>query len=240
MNILLLGYGKMGKTIEKIATDRGHTIKHIIDMDNRADLQTIKKGDVDVAIEFSQPSAAVNNISYCLNNGIPIVVGTTGWLDKQEEIEALCKNNDGTFLYASNFSIGVNITFKINQILAKLMNNYQDYDVKMEEIHHTEKKDAPSGTAVTLAEGILEGFTKKQNWVNEITSAEDKLGIESLRIGKTPGTHTVTYSSAIDEIELKHTAHGREGFALGSVVVAEWIKDKRGVLTMDDFFNFKF
>lgn len=235
MNILLVGYGKMGKTIERIAIGRNHTISGRIDVDNQHELATVK---ADVAIEFSHPDAAFENVKRCLERGIPVVCGTTGWLSKKAEIEALTKKMNSTFFYASNYSLGVNLFFKLNEHLAKMMSGFKAYDVTMEEIHHTEKKDAPSGTAITLADGVMKHVERKKSWVNEDATQPDQLFIKSLREGLVPGTHTVKYSSAMDDIEIKHTAHTREGFALGAVMVAEWIKDKKGVLSMDDFLKF--
>lgn len=235
MNLMIIGYGKMGKTIERIARERGHRIAHIIDIHNLGELKTISATDVDVAIEFTQPESAFENIKSCLENGIAVISGTTGWLDKKPEIEALCQRVDGAFFYASNYSIGVNIFFKLNSYLAKIMKGFGDYDVMIEEIHHTEKKDAPSGTAITLAEGILrEGGIKKQ-WVKGASNHKSDLAIESKREGKVPGTHIISYFGPEDDIEIKHTAHSREGFAMGAVLVAEWIKGKKGNLNMDDF-----
>jgi 4-hydroxy-tetrahydrodipicolinate reductase len=235
MNIILLGYGKMGKTIEGIALSRGHQIAAKIDVDNRHDLAAVNG---DVAIEFSHPDAAFDNISQCLQMGIPVVCGTTGWLTRRQEIEDLCAKKGGSFFYASNYSLGVNIFFKLNEQLAKMMNSFNDYSISLEEIHHTEKKDAPSGTAITLAEGVLKNVERKTRWINEVAGADNELPIHSLRINEVPGTHTVTYSSAVDDIEIKHTAHSRQGFALGAVLVAEWIRDKKGVLNMNDFLKF--
>lgn len=232
MQILLVGYGKMGKTIERIAIERGHQITGRIDVDNQQDLDNAK---ADVAIEFSHPDAAFENIKKCLTKNIPVVCGTTGWLSKKAEIERLTKENKGTFFYASNYSLGVNLFFKLNEHLAKLMKTFNVYDVSMEEIHHTEKKDAPSGTAITLAEGVLKHVERKKQWVNSESKNSEDLGIKSFRIGTVPGTHTVKYTSLMDDIEIKHTAHTRESFAVGAVMVAEWIKDKKGVLNMDDF-----
>lgn len=232
MQILLVGYGKMGKTIERIAIERGHQITGRIDVDNQQDLDNAK---ADVAIEFSHPDAAFENIKKCLTKNIPVVCGTTGWLSKKAEIERLTKENNGTFFYASNYSLGVNLFFKLNEHLAKLMKTFNVYDVSMEEIHHTEKKDAPSGTAITLAEGVLKHVERKKQWVNSESKNSEDLGIKSFRIGTVPGTHTVKYTSLMDDIEIKHTAHTRESFAVGAVMVAEWIKDKKGVLNMDDF-----
>ena len=211
MQILLVGYGKMGKTIERIAIERGHQITGRIDVDNQQDLDNAK---ADVAIEFSHPDAAFENIKKCLTKNIPVVCGTTGWLSKKAEIERLTKENNGTFFYASNYSLGVNLFFKLNEHLAKLMKTFNVYDVSMEEIHHTEKKDAPSGTAITLAEGVLKHVERKKQWVNSESKNSEDLGIKSFRIGTVPGTHTVKYTSLMDDIEIKHTAHTRESFAV--------------------------
>lgn len=235
MRILLIGYGKMGKTIERIAGERGHQIAHIIDINNRDSLQRLTGKDADVAIEFTQPESAYENIQSCIINGIPVISGTTGWLDKKPDIEKLCTERGGTFFYASNFSIGVNIFIKVNRFLSKIMNGFTDYDVRIEEIHHTEKKDAPSGTAITLAEGILERLDRKRRWTKETSDNADDLVIASKREKDVPGTHTVSYYSLADDIEIKHTAHSREGFALGAVLAAEWIVGKKGVLSMDDY-----
>ncbi|MDQ3393471.1 MAG: 4-hydroxy-tetrahydrodipicolinate reductase [Bacteroidota bacterium] len=233
MNILILGYGKMGKTIEKIAIERGHSIVKAIDREDRLTYADI--GNAQVAIEFTQPDAAFENVKFCLQNNVPIISGTTGWLDKKPEAEALCKKNNGTFFYASNFSVGVNLFFKLNKYLAGLMRKHPSYTVSLEEIHHTEKKDSPSGTAITLAEGVLEYYETKKSWANEPSNNTENLEIISFREAGIPGTHTVKYSSDLDEILIKHTAHKRESFALGAVLVAEWIIDKKGVLNMDDF-----
>lgn len=240
MNILILGYGKMGKIIGEIAESRGHTIAAKINIDNREDLNNLDPSKVDVAIEFSQPEAAVENITWAMTRGIPVVSGTTGWLSRKAEIEALTSAQNGTFFYASNYSIGVNIFFKVNEFLAKLMNETSGYKASMEEIHHTEKKDAPSGTAITLAEGILRNLDNLKQWQLSGQSPENEqtLPITSKRIDPAPGTHIIRYSSEIEQIEISHTAHNRQGFALGAVLVAEWIKGKKGVLSMDDFLSF--
>lgn len=235
MKILLVGYGKMGKTIERIAINRGHTIAGRIDLGNQHELDTAL---ADVAIEFSHPEAAYENISRCLNRKIPVVCGTTGWLAKKPAIEALTRYSDGTFFYASNYSLGVNIFFKLNEYLAKMMQPIKPYNITIDEVHHTEKKDAPSGTAITLAEGILKHIDRKKKWVNNDTDIPEELAIKSFRIDQVPGTHVVKYSSSVDDIEIKHIAHTREGFALGAVVVAEWVLNKKGVLNMDDFLKF--
>jgi 4-hydroxy-tetrahydrodipicolinate reductase len=240
MNILLLGYGKMGKTIEQIALDRGHQIVCRIDFDNHADLTNLEPSDVDVVIEFSSPESAAENITYCLGRGWPVVCGTTGWLSKRADIEKLCQETKGAFFYASNYSIGVNLFFRLNKTLAKFMRNYPSYHVSMTEIHHTEKKDAPSGTAITLAEGVLEHLPNKRRWVsNEADQIPtpvdpDAIEIQSLREGVVPGTHTVRYDSDVDRIEITHTAHSRQGFALGAVVAGEWLVGREGIFGMDD------
>ncbi|MFD2036574.1 4-hydroxy-tetrahydrodipicolinate reductase [Belliella marina] len=240
MNILILGYGKMGKIISEIAESRGHSIAAKINIDNKNELDNLDPKDIDVAIEFSQPESAVENIKWAISNGVPIVSGTTGWLSQKPEIDQFTTSNGGTFFYASNYSIGVNIFFKVNKYLAQLMGEQADYNVSMEEIHHTEKKDAPSGTAITLAEGIIDQITRLDNWKLSDKASEEgqSLPIIAKRIDPAPGTHIVRYQSAIDDIEISHTAHSRKGFALGSVLVAEWIKDKKGVLSMDDFLSF--
>jgi 4-hydroxy-tetrahydrodipicolinate reductase len=242
MNILILGYGKMGKIISEIAESRGHKIVAKINLENQADLNTMDPAAIDVAIEFSQPESAVKNINWAIEHNIPIVCGTTGWLEHKESIENLTKEKQGTFFYASNFSIGVNVFFKVNSYLSKLMSDIKDYQISIEEIHHTEKKDAPSGTAITLAEGIIKEQKALEQWVlmNENPSPTSRqLPITSLRIDPAPGTHTIKYESEIDTLEIKHTAHSRKGFALGAVLVAEWIKNKKGVLSMDDFLSFQ-
>lgn len=235
MKIILLGYGKMGKIIERIAQERGHDISARIDISNIHEFATAQG---DVAIEFSHPEAAFKNVMGCLERNIPVVCGTTGWLNHKPEADALCKKNNGAFFYASNYSLGVNIFFKLNEYLAKMMKGLHEYEVSVDEIHHTEKKDAPSGTAITLAEGILKYSDQKKKWVNDDTTREDELPIKSFRIDQIPGTHTIKYNSLIDDIEIRHIAHSREGFALGAVKVAEWIRDKKGVLSMDDYLKF--
>jgi dihydrodipicolinate reductase len=234
MRIALIGYGKMGKTIERIAIERGHTISAIIDVHNKEDIKKLNGSVADVAIEFSQPESAFSNISHCIENNLPIVSGTTGWLTKKPVLDEICRQNNGSFFYASNYSIGVNIFFHLNKILAGLMKKFPDYAIEMEEIHHTEKKDAPSGTAITLAEGLMSQNPTKTKWVNEPTENTDELEIISKRIDNVPGTHTVFYNSPIDTIEIKHTAHSREGFAQGAVMAAEWTAKNRGVFGMND------
>ncbi|QKZ12602.1 4-hydroxy-tetrahydrodipicolinate reductase [Spirosoma sp. KUDC1026] len=242
MNILLLGYGKMGKAIEQIALERGHQIAARINVDNRSDLDALTDDSVDVVIEFSSPEAAVDNITYCQKRGWPLVCGTTGWLGHRTEIEALCEEKKGAFFYASNYSIGVNLFFKLNKVLARFMHNYPSYEISMTEIHHTEKKDAPSGTAITLAEGIMDHIPTKNRWVDKAEpsaqiESTDAIAIESVREGVVPGTHTVRYESEVDRIEITHIAHSRQGFALGAVVAAEWLIGREGVFGMDDLLN---
>jgi len=240
MNILILGYGKMGKIIGELAESRGHSIVAKINIDNREELATIDPKTIDVAIEFSQPESAIENIKWALERNIPVVSGTTGWTSKKPEINRFTLEKNGAFFYASNFSIGVNIFFKVNEFLARLMNETNEYQVSMEEIHHTEKKDAPSGTAITLAQGIIKNYKTIKDWYlqGETEGSTQALPITSKRIDPTPGTHSVRYSSAVDDIEIIHTAHSRQGFALGAVLVAEWIPGKKGVFSMDDFLSF--
>jgi 4-hydroxy-tetrahydrodipicolinate reductase len=237
MKILLMGYGKMGKVIERFALERGHTIAGRIDIDNQADFELLTTNDVDVAIEFSHPLAAFENIKKCINKGFPTVAGTTGWLDKKAEIEQLTIEENGTFLYASNYSIGVNLFFELNKKLAKLMKPYPFYEVNTREVHHTTKKDAPSGTAITLAEGLIANLEGKSKWVNNEIAQSNEIPIWSEREGKVPGTHIVRYISDVDEIEIAHKATSREGFALGAVVAAEWASTKKGILNLSDLFS---
>lgn len=238
MKILLLGYGKMGKEIEKVALSRGHEIVGKIDINNQHELEQLDTDAVDVAIEFSTPEAAATNIKKCLQRGWPVVSGTTGWLEHKLEIEALCLQNGGAFFYASNYSIGVNLFFRLNTILAKLVKG-QGYDIKLTETHHIHKKDAPSGTAITLAEGIQKGNEEVLGWTLLPDKKPNHVPIESIREGEIPGTHTITYSSPIDSIEITHTAHGRQGFAQGAVIAGEWIQGKKGTFGMDDLLNFE-
>jgi len=232
MRIALLGYGKMGKVIEQIALQRGHTI--VLKVDENTTTYDITLADI--AIDFSIPSAAVANISDCLINGIPVISGTTGWLKDFEAIVGLCKNKNGAFIYASNFSLGVNIFFELNKNLAKMTKNLSQYNVSIEEIHHTQKLDAPSGTAITLAEGIIENSNYKSWKLNTNVNAEE-IPIEAKRVENIPGTHSVNYESKVDAIKITHTAHNREGFALGAVIAAEWLQNKTGVFTMNDVLN---
>lgn len=232
MKIALLGYGRMGKEIEKIAISRGH---EIVIRKDQGDVVDITKADV--AIDFSVPTAAFDNISLCLKSGVPVISGTTGWLEKYQEAADLCQAKNGAFIYASNFSLGVNIFFEINKKLAVLMSQVADYSTSIEEIHHTKKLDAPSGTAITLAEGIIENssFT---GWELDGKPSNDKvIPITAKRIPDVPGTHTINYNSEVDSIEIKHTAHSRKGFALGAVIAAEWIIGKNGIFSMRDVLN---
>ena len=228
MKIALLGYGKMGKVIERIALERGHEI--VLKKDHDTPFDGLKNADV--AIDFSVPNSAVANISECLNNGIPVISGTTGWLTNYPKMVQLCEEKNGSFIYGSNFSLGVNVFFELNEYLAKMMANLKQYNVSMEEIHHTQKLDAPSGTAITLAEGIIKN-TNYANWTLE-TPISNEIHIDAKRIENVPGTHSIFYDSEVDQIEIKHTAHSREGFALGAVIAAEWIVGKKGVFTMKD------
>ncbi len=228
MKIALLGYGKMGQVIERIALERGHEIvlrKNISDTFEGLE-------NADVAIDFSAPDAAVSNISTCFNTGIPIVSGTTGWLAEYENMVALCNEKKGAFLYGSNFSLGVNIFFELNDYLAKIMSKFNQYEVELEEIHHLQKLDAPSGTAISLAKGIIQNSSYK-NWSLE-KGNPNEIFIDAKRIDNVPGTHTVSYNSEVDLIEIKHVAHNREGFALGAVLAAEFLKEKEGIFTMKD------
>ena len=238
MKIALLGYGKMGHAIEEIALERGH---HIVLKINDENLQELTKENInkaDVAIEFSNPHSAVANILFCLKEQVAVVCGTTGWLDQLKLVEEKCKEMNGSFLYASNFSVGVNIFFELNKKLAALIKPHSAYDVAIEEIHHTQKKDAPSGTAITLAEQIIEVSGKKNKWVNRDSENENQLSIVSKRIDEVPGTHSVKYSSSVDDIEIIHTAHNRKGFAEGAVLAAEFINGKKGIFSMKDVLNF--
>ena len=245
MKIALLGYGKMGRIIEQFALDRGHEIVLKINETNIDQKNTENLQLADVAIDFSTPHSVISNIESCFEAGLPLVVGTTGWYDQIPEIKARCEAGNNSLLYASNFSVGVNVFSFVNQVLAKIMNRYPQYDVLVEEIHHTQKLDSPSGTAITIAEGILDGLERKNAWVNELVgdgeeviTKPEQLLIESHRIEDVPGTHTVVYSSEVDDIEFKHKAHGRAGFALGAVLAAEWLQGKKGFYSVKDMFDF--
>jgi 4-hydroxy-tetrahydrodipicolinate reductase len=234
MKIALVGYGKMGHMIEEIAIGRGHEIVLKISSGNTHELTAANLKKADVAIEFTSPTAAFNNVKTCLESKLPVVTGSTGWNEKLREAEKICKAHEGSFLHASNFSVGVNIFFEVNKLLAKLMNSQPDYEVSLSEIHHTQKKDSPSGTAVTLAEQILQEIKRKNTWIKKGKPDADQILIASERIDPAPGTHHVKYSSEIDDIEIIHTAHNRRGFATGAVLAAEFIHDKKGVFSMKD------
>ena len=237
MRIALIGYGKMGKAIEEIAIARGHEIVLKIDIDNPGSFTKENLSKADAAIEFTGPQSAFENVKKCIEMGVPLICGSTGWVEKLDEIKKLVEEKKGTFLYASNFSVGVNIFFELNKRLADLMAQHDDYEIQLTEIHHTQKKDAPSGTAITLAEQILERITRKKSWTNEISDIPEELEILSERIDPAAGTHKVKYSSAVDDIEIIHTAHTRKGFALGAVLAAEFIKGKKGWFSMKDVLN---
>ncbi|MBL0882713.1 MAG: 4-hydroxy-tetrahydrodipicolinate reductase [Chitinophagaceae bacterium] len=234
MNIILVGYGKMGKAIEEIAVKKGHTICLKIDINNADELNATNVLQADVAIEFTGPHSAFDNVMKCLQLGIPVVCGSTGWLERYEEAKQYCETHNGTLINARNSGLGVNLFFEVNKQLAKLMSQHPDYNVLMEEIHHTQKKDAPSGTAITLAEQILETMPQKKKWVNEFSTDPSVLSIISERIDPAPGTHKVKYSSPIDDIEIIHTAHNRAGFAGGAVLAAEYASTNKGIWSMKD------
>ncbi|WP_428327570.1 4-hydroxy-tetrahydrodipicolinate reductase [Mucilaginibacter sp.] len=248
MKIALLGYGKMGKMIEKIAIDRKHEIILKIGSSNQHELTIENLQLADAVIEFSTPDTVLDNIEICFAAGIPVVVGTTGWHNQLPQLKEQCEQGNNSLIYASNFSVGVNIFFHVNKVLARLMGNYPYYDIQVEEIHHTQKLDSPSGTAITIAEGIIENNSTKKEWVNVLTAdgeetaddnvKADQLLIESFRIDSIPGTHTVIYDSEVDMIEFRHTAHNRNGFALGAVLAAEWIQNKKGFHPVQDMFDF--
>jgi 4-hydroxy-tetrahydrodipicolinate reductase len=245
MKLAILGYGKMGLIIEQFAMERGHEIVLKVNEHNLDDLSIANLRNAEVAIDFSTPDSVMKNIEICFDAGVAIVVGTTGWYGRLQEVKNQCLEGNNTLLYGSNFSVGVNVFFHMNKILAKIMNKYAQYEVQVEEIHHNEKLDSPSGTAMSIAEGILDELDRKNEWINQLVGSEtelitkpEQLLIESHRIEKVPGTHTVIYSSEVDEIEFKHTAHSRAGFALGAVLAAEWVHDKTGFFNITDMFDF--
>jgi 4-hydroxy-tetrahydrodipicolinate reductase len=238
MNIALVGYGRMGKEIEAIALKRGHFIKLIVDQDNINDLNETNLRLVDVAIEFSTPAAAFKNIVKCLSFRVPVVSGTTGWLEDYDTAVGICKQNKTSFIHSSNFSIGVNLMFRLSSELAKQMDHFNNYRVSIEEIHHTKKLDAPSGTAITLASGIIDKHKAYKRWCFENEKPDNSIPIRSLRVGDVPGTHTVTWDSEIDSISLRHESKNRKGLALGAVVAAEYISGRKGIFTMDDVMGF--
>ena len=237
MNLALIGYGKMGKEIEKIAVSRGHQIKLIIDINNPHDLTVENLRKCDVAIEFTIPDSAVKNYNICFEAGIPVVSGTTGWLDKKDEVYNKCNETNGTFFYGSNFSLGVNLFFELNRKLAELMANRTEYNVEITEVHHSQKLDAPSGTAISLAEDILDKLPGKTSWVNDKTPAENELNIKSERRGEVPGIHTIKYESEVDCIEIIHNSKSRKGLAFGAVLAAEYCIGHKGILKMKDLLN---
>ena len=234
MKIALIGAGKMGSAIQEISQQRGHRIALTIDSSTQHLLTSESLREADVAIEFTSPLSAFQNVSRCLEAGIPTVCGSTGWTSSLETVAALCRQLNGSFIYASNFSIGVNLFFEINKTLAKLMSKHSNYDVSLHEIHHTQKKDAPSGTAITLAEQVMEVLPHKTKWINEVSNVASDLVITSERIDPAPGTHTITYASAIDNIEITHTAHNRKGFASGALLAAEFAATHQGIFSMKD------
>lgn len=234
MKIALIGYGKMGRMIEEVALARGHRIVLKINIDNTDEFTKNAVAPADVAIEFTAPESAFENVRQCLAFGVPVVSGSTGWNNRIPEAKEYCRQKSGAFLHASNFSIGVNIFFELNKLLAKLMASQPEYDVTLKEIHHMQKLDSPSGTAVSLAEQVLENIDRKKRWVNSAAKNTDELSIISERVDPAPGTHTVKYASQVDNIEIIHTAHNRKGFALGAVLAAEFLAGKKGVFTMSD------
>ena len=238
MKIALIGYGKMGKTIERLALAEGHEIALIIDKDNPQDFTPENLQKADVAIEFSQPESAFENVKKCLEAGVPVIVGTTGWLEQLEEAKEICVRSGSAMVQATNYGIGVNLFFAVNRYLAKLMNRQPQYDMEIQETHHTQKLDAPSGTAITLANDILTELERKTKWVNHKTNELSEFSILSKRIDPAPGTHEVTYTSDIDTIKISHEAHSREGFALGALTAAEWIIGKQGFFTMQEVLGF--
>ncbi|MDR2968402.1 MAG: 4-hydroxy-tetrahydrodipicolinate reductase [Tannerellaceae bacterium] len=238
MKIALIGYGKMGKTIERIALERGHEIVSIIDIDNREDFNSAAFGSADVAIEFTVPAMAFENYMKCFAADVPVVSGTTGWLSRMAELRAMCEQEGKTFFYASNFSLGVNIFFALNKYLAGIMNNFPQYDVRIAETHHIHKLDAPSGTAITLAENLIREVAGKKRWALGAAKKPDDLVISSFREGEVPGRHEIVYESSVDTVRIEHDAKSRDGFALGAVVAAEFTAGKKGFLGMSDLFNF--
>ena len=236
MKIGLIGYGKMGKSIEKMALSQGHEIVFALSGEKIANATELQKADV--CVEFTGPESAFENIKTCIEAGVPVVSGTTGWLDRKGEIEKLCIEKKGAFFYASNFSLGVNIFFTLNNTLARIMNSFKQYNVNMEEIHHTQKKDAPSGTAITILEGITENLDRKNTWHLGHELEEKSISVSVKRIDPTPGTHSVTYATPIDSIEIKHTANSRDGFVQGAITAAQWLVGKTGVFGMNDLLKF--
>jgi len=238
MKIALIGYGKMGKTIERIAKERGHEIVSVIDVDNTDDFESAAFKSADVAIEFTMPTVAQENVRRAFAAGVPLVCGTTGWIENLQKLKNEVQEKGNTLFWSSNFSLGVNVFMAVNKYLARLMNRFPEYDVEMTEVHHTQKLDAPSGTAITLAEGILENLERKTSWLKETASAPEEIAIKSIREGQVPGTHTIVYDCDVDTITITHEAKNREGLALGAVVAAEFTAGKKGFLGMNDLLKF--
>lgn len=238
MNVAIIGYGKMGHAIEAVLKERGHNVALVVDADNAGDICADKMAGIDVAIEFTAPDVAFDNITRAMRAGVPVVSGTTAWLDRFDEAAKVCEECGSALFYASNYSVGMNIFFKVNAMLARMMNGYPQYDVTIEEVHHTAKKDSPSGTAVTLAEGVLAGIDRKSRWVGQTTTVPEELEVIGIRRSVVPGTHTVTWESPVDAISIEHTAKGRESLALGAVLAAEFLVGKKGVFGMDDMMKF--
>jgi 4-hydroxy-tetrahydrodipicolinate reductase len=240
MKIAIIGYGKMGKEIKKVAEERKHEIVAVIDKDNQADMEFQPFRSAQMAIEFSSPETAFDNVVNCLSLGIPVVCGTTGWLSEMDRVKQLCLTNNGAFFYASNYSLGVNIFFMLNRELARIMEHFDLYNVNIEEIHHTQKKDAPSGTAITLADDIISNITRKTKWLNQTTVNDDEIAIKSVREGSVTGIHTINYESDFDTISIRHEAKNRKAFAFGAIIAAEFLLGKKGIYTMNDILRLKY
>ncbi len=238
MKAAIIGYGKMGREIEKILTERGHTVALIIDVDNSSELDSQHLKGVDVALEFTTPSTAYENLKRCIDCSVPVVSGTTGWVDKLDELKEYCQQKGSALFYASNYCLGVNLLFKLNRQLARMMNRFGQYEVSIEEVHHTQKKDAPSGTAITIAEGIISEMERKDGWVNQASAPDNKIAITSVREGMIPGIHTITYTSQDDMLELRHQIKNRRTLAEGAVIAAEFLCGKKGVYSMDDLLQY--
>lgn len=238
MKVAIIGYGKMGHAVEAVLAARGHEVALVVDAGNTDDICAGKMKGIDVAIEFTAPDAAFDNITRAMRAGVPVVSGTTAWLDRFDEAAKVCRDCGSALFYASNYSVGMNIFFKVNAMLARMMNGYPQYDVTIEEVHHTAKRDSPSGTAVTLAEGVLAGIGRKKRWVGQTTTDPEELEVIGIRRSVVPGTHTVTWESPVDAIRIEHTAKGRESLALGAVLAAEFLVGKKGVFGMDDMMKF--
>ena len=238
MNIAILGYGKMGQQIEEIALERKHKIVACIDSEQDWEKYADKLKKADVALEFSTPNTVLANIEKCFERNLPVVVGTTGWHESLQKFKNQCVATNQTLLYASNISLGVNIFFALNRVLAKIMNGYEEYDIRIDEIHHRGKKDSPSGTAITLADDIIKQLSRKESWINAVSDKIEELSIQSARVDNIIGTHSVTYLSDLDKIEITHTSHNRKNFAIGAVKAAEWLMGKQGFFSINDMLNF--